>query len=104
MKKALILSAALAGLVGVAHADQHEAKKADKKGAAPVAEATGECTGVNACKGKGACGGDGHECAGKNSCKGKGWVSLTEKECTAKKGTWKAATAHTDHKAPEAKK
>ena len=32
--------------------------------------------GVNECKGKGACGGAGHDCAGKNECKGKGWVDV----------------------------
>lgn len=49
----------------------------------------GECHGVNACKGSGACGGKGHSCAGKNACKGKGWVKKTKKECEAKGGTWK---------------
>ena len=45
------------------------------------------CTGVNSCKGKGACGGDKNSCKGKNDCKGQGWVSMTEKDCTAKGGT-----------------
>jgi len=52
-------------------------------------EVKGECYGVNGCKGKGACGGPGHECAGKNECKGKGFVSMTEKECQDKMGTFK---------------
>lgn len=87
--KALILGAALAGIVATAHADKHE-KKAE---AAPT-EASGECSGINSCKGKGACGGkdktgEAHSCAGKNACKGQGWVTATEKDCKAKKGTWK---------------
>jgi len=53
-------------------------------------EKTVKCTGVNECKGKGACGApDGsHDCAGKNACKGKGWVKVeSEKACTDKGGT-----------------
>lgn len=50
--------------------------------------AKGECHGVNACKGQGECGGQGHSCSGKNECKGKGWVSMTEKECKDKGGTF----------------
>ena len=42
------------------------------------------------CKGKGACGGVGHECAAGNACKGQGWLSLTKPDCDAKKGTFKA--------------
>jgi hypothetical protein len=45
------------------------------------------CTGINSCKGKGACSGVGHDCAGKNDCKGKGWVEASAKECKDKKGT-----------------
>ena len=53
-------------------------------------EGTVKCSGVNSCKGKGACASaDGsHACAGKNECKGKGWVKVkSEKECTDKGGT-----------------
>ncbi len=47
-----------------------------------------KCDGGNACKGKGACSGAGHDCSGKNACKGKGWtMAKSEKACTAKKGT-----------------
>lgn len=52
-------------------------------------DAKGECWGVNGCKGKGACGGVGHECAGNNECKGHGWLSLTKSECDAQKGKFK---------------
>jgi len=46
------------------------------------------CTGINACKGTGECGGKGHSCAGQNACKGQGWVkAASEKECTDKGGT-----------------
>ncbi len=51
---------------------------------APMTE--GKCFGINACKGKGDCGGKGHDCAGKNSCKGKGWKKMTKAQCEAKKG------------------
>jgi hypothetical protein len=46
------------------------------------------CTGVNECKGKGACAmPNGNTCAGKNECKGKGVIDMTADECTAKGGT-----------------
>src|SRR5262249_28536403 len=39
------------------------------------------CSGVNECKGKGACAGGGHSCAGKNGCKGQGFVETSAAEC-----------------------
>ena len=57
--------------------------------AAAAAGPKGECWGVNACKGQGACGGVGHECAGGNACKGQGWLSLTKPDCDAKAGKFK---------------
>lgn len=57
---------------------------------APASEAKGECWGVNACKGQGACGGVGTECAGQNNCKGQGWLSLSKSECDEKNGKFKA--------------
>lgn len=52
------------------------------------------CAGVNACKGTGECGGEGHGCAGKNACKGQGWVAkATEAECTEAGGTILPAAA-----------
>ena len=56
-------------------------KKDDKKATAQV-----RCSGVNECKGKGACGSANSSCAGTNECKGKGWVLVTEKECKEQKG------------------
>ena len=45
------------------------------------------CSGINACKGHGACAGAGHDCAGKNACKGQGWEKVSSaKECTDKGG------------------
>lgn len=82
MRKELLLAAALTGLMSFGHAEE--------KTTAPAAkEVTGECSGVNACKGTGECGGKGHECAGKNECKGHGWVKKSEKQCKEMKGTWK---------------
>ena len=45
------------------------------------------CAGVNECKGKGSCGGVGHDCGGQNECKGKGWISLSAADCKKKGGT-----------------
>jgi uncharacterized membrane protein len=79
----LFVGAAIAGILSASGAGMLNAKPA---------EAKGECHGVNACKGKGACGGkEGHSCAGQNSCKGKGWLSLTEKDCKTKGGEFKPA-------------
>ena len=65
------------------------ASQKEKTEATVDAPKTGECWGINACKGKGACGGPGHECAGQNTCKGKGWLKLSKEECVSKKGTYK---------------
>ena len=52
----------------------------------PVARAAEQaeqarCYGINACKGKGDCGGKGHSCAGENACKGKGYLKLDKETC-----------------------
>lgn len=47
---------------------------------------TVHCSGVNACKGQGACGTAEHSCAGLNACKGKGWVEMSAEECQKKGG------------------
>jgi len=39
------------------------------------------CYGINACRGKGDCGGKGHSCAGENACKGKGYLKLDKDTC-----------------------
>ncbi len=82
--KSLLIASAIAGLImssSPVKASDNEKPKA----------ALGECHGVNACKGKGACGGADHECAGKNSCKGKGFVKLSKKDCTKKGGKFEEA-------------
>ncbi len=84
-------AAALAALAlgGCGHyAHKPSASTTTPVGAAPVSDTKGECRGVNACKGQGACGGVGHECAGENACKGKGWLSLTVSECAQRNGTF----------------
>jgi len=46
------------------------------------------CSGINACKGQGVCGGKNHSCAGLNACKGEGWVKAASVEaCTSQGGT-----------------
>lgn len=80
--KGAVIATAVAGLFLAkgALAQYGEAKKA---------EAKVHCEGVNECKGKGACGGAGHDCAGKNACKGKGLIDLSADDCKAKGGTVK---------------
>jgi hypothetical protein len=56
---------------------------------AQAAESDGDmvmCSGINACKGQGACAGAGNACAGKNGCKGHGNTKTTRKDCMAKGG------------------
>ena len=64
------------------------ARAEEKKGGEQVM-----CSGINACKGQGACGGKGHSCAGKNSCKGQGFLELSKEECTQKGGSLTAPDA-----------
>jgi hypothetical protein len=74
-----------------AHGGAAESEKTPAKQPTADAGKKGECWGINACKGQGACGGaDGHECAGQNACKGQGWLSLTKPDCDAKGGKFKA--------------
>lgn len=85
--KNLLLAAAISGLAFAANAS--EATKT-----APTKEATeisGQCHGVNSCKGTSACHTEKHSCAGNNSCKGSGWIKTSEKECKEKKGKFKKA-------------
>jgi uncharacterized membrane protein len=84
--KGTVIASAVASLFAVG------AYAADKAAAAPAkdtkaAAANVKCTGVNECKGKGACAGAGNACAGKNECKGKGVTQLSEADCKAKGGT-----------------
>ena len=78
-KKKMLLAASVAGLIAVAGV----ALPVSTVYAADVA-----CSGVNACKGMGDCGGNASSCAGKNACKGQGWVNVpTEELCTKIGGT-----------------
>lgn len=47
---------------------------------------TVKCSGINECKGRGACASAGNSCSGQNSCKGKGVVMLPKAECEKKGG------------------
>jgi len=80
--KGAVIAAAVAGIFSA-----RLALAADEGAAKGASEAKVHCQGVNACKGKGACGGAGHDCAGKNECKGKGWVDSSAADCKAKGGT-----------------
>ena len=79
-KKNVLLAASVTGLLAVA---------AIAAGANTSYASDGvSCSGINACKGQGACGGKGHSCAGKNACKGEGWVKSDSADaCTAAGGT-----------------
>lgn len=78
-KKGMLLTAAVAGLVGSAVVSAPSFAK-DK----PAKDV--KCYGVNKCKGFGKCGGPGHECAGQNSCKGQGWLPMPKDSCLAIEG------------------
>lgn len=80
--KGIVIASAVASLLaGGALAGDKAPKKEAKDASARVS-----CSGVNECKGKGECGGGGHDCAGENECKGKGWIAMSEKECKTKGG------------------
>ncbi len=84
MKKSTLVASAVASMFafGAYAADSKAPAKDDKAAAANV-----KCTGVNECKGKGACHGAGNACAGKNECKGKGVMAMSDADCKAKGGT-----------------
>lgn len=86
-KQVLFVGAALAGLL-LANGCAHNKKQESTEPSTEVA--TGECHGINSCKGKGDCGGKGYSCAGKNACKGKGWLKMTQADCAKKGGKFKA--------------
>jgi hypothetical protein len=51
-------------------------------------KASVNCTGINSCKGKGACKTANNSCKGQNACKGQGWQPMkSAKACEAKGGT-----------------
>ncbi|TGN20679.1 hypothetical protein [Leptospira idonii] len=77
-KRSLLVGAAIAGLSLSACTTTNTSNTGSK--------VEGECHGINACKGQGACGGKGSSCAGTNACKGKGWLKTAENECVSKGG------------------
>jgi hypothetical protein len=87
-RKALV-AAVVAGLLGGCASYKSEDSAKASQPSTGAKKIYGECHGVNACKGKGECGGKGHECAGSNECKGKGWLKLTKEDCASKKGVFK---------------
>jgi uncharacterized membrane protein len=99
--KGTMIASAVASLFafGAYAAEPAKAPAKDAKAAA----ANVKCTGVNECKGKGACAGAGNACAGKNECKGKGVTAMTEADCKSKGGTVVAEAPKKDEKAPAKK-
>ena len=75
--KGALVASAVAGLFAAATPGVVYAKDTGKV----------KCSGINDCKGKGACKSATSSCKGMNDCKGKGWVETSDKECKAKKGT-----------------
>ena len=73
-----MLAAAVAALFAANGALAAEEKKAEGKKV--------QCEGINACKGQGACAGEGHSCGGQNACKGKGVTLASAEECKEKGG------------------
>lgn len=72
-RKKAILAASVAGLMAVSILGTYSTAKA--------ADESESCYGINACKGKGDCGGKGYSCAGKNDCKGKGFIEVPKGSC-----------------------
>jgi hypothetical protein len=82
MKINVVSGAALAG-AAVALALSGAAAPALAKKASSV-----HCSGINSCKGTGACKTASNACKGQNSCKGQGWVEAkSQKACEAKGGS-----------------
>ena len=82
-KKSLLASAALSGLIVAAGCASMDGLMGGPQ------FVMGECHGINACKGNGACEGVGHTCEGKNDCEGKGWLKMTKGTCEKiKDGKW----------------
>jgi len=77
--KGALIAATVAGLFLAGSALAADEGKSEASGV--------KCSGINACKGHGACAGAGHDCAGKNACKGQGWEKVSSaSECTDKGG------------------
>ena len=70
-KKSALLVASIAGLMAVT----------GTVALFPATASAESCYGINACKGKGDCGGNAYSCAGKNACKGQGFIDLKKDVC-----------------------
>jgi uncharacterized membrane protein len=81
MLKDAMKGAVVAGMVASLFAGGTAFAKHEGKSGGDV-----KCSGINDCKGKGACSSAEHSCAGKNDCKGKGWIKVSEKDCQARGG------------------
>ena len=83
MKKNTLIASAVASLFALTAFAADQAPAKDSKASAAAVK----CTGVNECKGKGACAGAGNACAGKNECKGHGISLMSDADCKTKGGT-----------------
>ncbi|HEY8211833.1 MAG TPA: hypothetical protein VIG99_30335 [Myxococcaceae bacterium] len=87
--KSAVMASAVAAMFAANAAHAQDAKAPAKAAAKGV-----KCSGINSCKGKGACKGADNDCKGQNGCKGKGWTQAkSEKACTGKHGTVVAEAA-----------
>lgn len=82
--KTQLLTAAVAGLMGMALTSAQAGHDHDKKGA--KGPELVKCYGVNKCSGHGQCGGANHGCGGKNACKGQGWLHMPKQSCESLEG------------------
>ena len=84
IKASLAVSAAALFIAGCSKGGE----SAPPASAATASAEEVKCTGINECKGQGACGvPGGHSCAGQNECKGKGWIKVGQADCEAQGGT-----------------
>ena len=84
----IALASAAATLLLASCGGNSESASAEKEAAPETATKVADikCSGINACKGKSACGTADSACAGQNSCKGKGWIKISKEECDTKGG------------------
>jgi hypothetical protein len=84
---ALASAAATLLLAGCGGDSTKTAAKVESAPAEATKVAEVKCSGINSCKGTGACASATHACAGQNSCKGQGWIKASKEDCDAKGGT-----------------
>ncbi len=82
----LASAAATLLLAGCGGGDSSKSTKVESAPTEATKVAEIKCSGINSCKGTGACASATHACAGQNSCKGQGWVKATKVDCDAKGG------------------